>query len=172
MPLPGNIGCVLLGGAALLAPPAPAGQLAALTVGFAPPAAAQLQLYGSEEPAVLRAAILAAVARATEPVVIAQGLAASVTVLEVAPTHPTREQLGAEPTLDVLRTTYVGGGAELSGEVRDADQHLVTTVSYRYFAPWLSQVSSARDPWADAYRAINEFAARLAAACRTRARAD
>ena len=57
-------------------------------------------------------------------------------------------------------------GAELKGEVRDAQQHLLTTVSYRYFAPDITAASPARDPWADARVAIDGFAAKLAAAIR------
>jgi len=169
MSLTGNIGRMWLAGAALLALAPQAGQLAAITIEFAPPAAAQLEAYGSEEGTVLRKAVLAAVARETGRLATAPGLAARITVEDIAPTHPTRGQLADEPTLDAQRTTYLGGGAELLAEVRDANERPVATVSYRYFAPRLAEASSARDPWADAHRAIDEFAARLAAACRARA---
>ena len=58
------------------------------------------------------------------------------------------------------------GGAELKGEVLDAQQHVLTTVSYRYFAPTITVGSVARDRWADARLAIDGFAGKLAAVCR------
>jgi hypothetical protein len=70
-----------------------------------------------------------------------------------------------DPAVDAVRTKYLGG-AELIGYVRDANRHLLATVSYRHFAPTLVQGSASLDPWADARLAIDQFAAKLAAACR------
>jgi len=47
-----------------------------------------------------------------------------------------------------------------------AQQHVLTTASYRYFAPTITAGSGARDPWADARLAIDGFAGKLAAVCR------
>jgi hypothetical protein len=94
------------------------------------------------------------------------GLTVPITVQHLPPTHPTRQQLSDDPTLDILRTRYLGG-AELTGQVRDADQRVLTTVHYRHFPLTLKLGSRSSDPWADARVAIDEFAARLAAAWRT-----
>jgi hypothetical protein len=88
-----------------------------------------------------------------------------VTVEDLAPTRLTRKQLADNPSLDVVRSKSLGG-AELKGEVRDAERRLLTTVSYRYFAPTLPLGSASRDPWADARLAIDGFAGKLADACR------
>ena len=91
--------------------------------------------------------------------------AAGAAVLPLAPTRLTRAQLADNPSLDVLHSKSLGG-AELKGEVLDAQQHVLTTVSYRYFAPTITLGSLARDPWADARLAIDGFARKLATACR------
>ena len=137
----------------------------ATTVELAPAAAAKMPGYGEEERAVLSAAIVAAVGRETAGIPAAGGLAIAVTIEDVAPTHPTREQLANNPAVDTVRTTFLGG-AELTGEVRDADQRLVAKVTDRYFARSLELGSRARDPWADARLAIDRFALKLADACR------
>jgi len=143
------------------------GAAAELTVGridFAPAVTAKLQDYGESEGATVRDAILTAVSRASQPRVPA-GVSVAVTVLDLAPSRLTRKQLNDDPSLDVLHSRSLGG-AELKGEVRDAQQHLLTTVSYRYFAPDIAAASPARDPWADARVAVDGFAAKLAAAAR------
>jgi hypothetical protein len=155
----------LLGSVPLLAAPAPAGQLPAISVEFAPRAHAQLQRYGGDEADVLRAAILAAASRETGRVKIARTLTVTVTVQDVAPTRPTRKELADEPALDAVNSKFQGG-AELTGYVRDAEQRVVARVSYRRFPATLGLGSASLDPWADARLAIDEFAVRLAAACR------
>jgi hypothetical protein len=149
----------------LLAPVLLAGELAAITIDFAPRITTRLQRYGTDDTAALRAAILAAVARETGRVAIPASLAVTVMVQDIAPTHPTRKQVSDDPAVDAVRTKYLGG-AELIGSVRDANQHVVAVVTYRHFAPTLVQGSASLDPWADARLAIDQFAARLAAACK------
>ena len=155
----------LLGSLPLLAAPAPPGQLPEVSVEFAPRAHAQLQRYGADEAGVLRAAILAAVSRATGRVRIARRLTVTVTVQDLAPTRPTRKELADDPALDPVSSRFQGG-AELTGEVRDPEQRVLATISHRRFPATLELGSASLDPWADARLAIDEFAHRLAAACR------
>jgi hypothetical protein len=142
-----------------------AGQGPAITVDFAPRVSGELKRYGEEEGTVLRTAILTAVSRELGQVAAPSGLAITVVVQDLAPTHPTRNQLTDDPATDVARTKFIGG-AELTGTVRDAGGRVLSTVHYRHFPPNLELGSASLDPWADARLAIDQFAARLAVACR------
>jgi hypothetical protein len=147
-----------------LAPGARAGELSGALVVFPPRLEARFKDdYGVDEEGVLRAAIVTAVSRALAPVALPRPLGAHITVENVAPTRPTRAQMDANPSLSDLRSESLGGAA-LTAELRDAQGQLVTTVSYRYFAPTLATGSPVHDPWADARLAIAGFAARLATA--------
>jgi len=137
-------------------------------VDFAAPLTVKLQGYGADEAPVLRSAILVAVSRETARLAIAKTLTATIVVEDIAPTHPTRKQLGDNPALHAVRSKSLGG-AEMTGYLRDQDQHVVATVTLRHFAPTLEEGSASADPWADARLAIDRFAAKLAAACRDRA---
>jgi hypothetical protein len=141
-----------------------AGQGPPITVDFAPRVSGELKRYGEEEGAVLRTAILTAVSRKLGRVAAASGLAITVVVQDVAPTHPTRKQLTDDPATDVARTKFIGG-AELTGTVRDAGGRVLATVHYRHVPPSLELGSASIDPWADARLAIERFAAKLAVAC-------
>jgi hypothetical protein len=152
--------------ALLLAPGLPAAPLAVTGIDFAPAVNAKWPEYGEAEAATLRKAIRAAVAREKECGVVPSGVGINVTVEDLAPSRLTREQLADNPSLDVVRSKSLGGAA-LKGEVVDAQQHVLTTVSYRYFAPTITIGSAARDPWADARLAIDGFAGKLATACRS-----
>lgn len=143
----------------------PAAELAVTRVNFAPEVSAKLQDYGESEGATVRAAILSAVARESKRVAVPAGLGVSVMVEDLAPSRLTRKQLNDNPSLDVVHSKSLGG-AELKGEVSDAQRHVLTTVSYRYFPSEITLGSVAHDPWADARLAIDGFAAKLAAACR------
>ena len=160
-----HIGRISVAAGLLLAPALLAGELSAITIDFAPPVTTKLQRYGAAETAALRAAILAALARETGRVAMPASLAATVRVQDLAPTHPTRQQVSDDPAVDAVRTKYLGG-AGLIGYVRDAQQHVVAVVTYRHFAPTLVEGSASLDPWADARLSIEQFAAKLAAACR------
>ena len=136
------------------------------TVSYAPAVQQNLQdRFGAAEGDALRADILAAISRHMGKLAMPPGTAVSVTVTDLAPTRPTRRQQSDEPTLDPLLTQYLGG-AELHGVVHDAAGRAL-----RNFAPDLRAGSVARDPWADARLAVEGFAARLAAACKTLAAA-
>ena len=141
-----------------------AGQGPAITVDFAPRVSGDLKRYGEEEGTVLRTAILTAVSRKLGRVAAPSGLAITVVVQDVAPTHPTRQQLADDPATDVARTKFIGG-AELTGSVRDAGGRVLATVHYRHFPPNLELGSASLDPWADARLAIDQFASKLAVAC-------
>lgn len=141
-----------------------AGQGPAITVEFGPRVSGELKRYGEEEGTVLRTAILAAVSRKIGRVAAPSGLAITVVVQDVAPTHPTRQQLADDPATDVTRTKFIGG-AELTGSVRDAGGRVLATVHYRHFPPNLELGSASLDPWADARLAIDQFASKMAVAC-------
>jgi len=148
------------GAAALLAPGLLAAPLAVTGIDFAPAVNAKWPEYGQAEAATLRTAIRAALAREKDCGTVPNGVGINVTVEDLAPSRLTRN-----PSLDVVHSKSLGG-AELKGEVLDAQQRVLTTVSYRYFAPTITVGSVARDPWADARVAIDGFAAKLAAVCR------
>jgi len=158
--------CAAGAAALLLARGLSAAPLAVIGIDFAPAVNVKWAEYGEAEAATLRRAIRAAVARENECNAVPAGVGLNVTVEALAPTRLTRKQLGDNPSLDVLRSKSLGGAA-LKGEVLDAQQHVLTTVSYRYFAPAITVGSPSRDPWADARLAIDGFAGKLADACRT-----
>lgn len=161
-----SVTCAALAAGLLLAPPVLAGAFSDVQVDFAPAAMTKMQQqYGEGEVATLRSAILAAVSRAVRKVDIPAGLRVTVTVRSVTPTHPTRKQSGDNPALDVVHTKYIGG-ADLAAEVRDANQHVLTKVTYRHFPPTLKEGSNSLDPWADARLAIEQFGMKVADACR------
>jgi hypothetical protein len=135
------------------------------TVNFSPPAQAKLERYGKGESAALQARIAAAVVSACSKARIPPGVTFAITVLDVVPTHPTREQLADDPALDPVRTRYLGG-ADLTGYVRDSRSQVLATVQHRYFPPSLRWRSRSFDSWADANVAIEQFAQQMGAACR------
>lgn len=145
-------------------PAALAGQLPVSAVDFSPAAQQKMQRYGEQDRATVQSAILVAVSREAGRVAIPPDLTVAITVQDLVPTHPTRQQQTEDPTLDILRTRYLGG-AELSAQVHDAHERVLTTVHYRHFPLTVELGSRSSDPWADARVAIDEFAARLAAAC-------
>jgi len=151
--------------AAMLLASAPQAAEPQTTVVFAPAVAQRMATYGESERATLESAIDAALARAIRRAPLPAGLTLRVTLEDLAPSHPTRAQQLADPSLDPIRTHYIGG-AELAGEVHDANGRVLTTVSHRYFPLTLQLGSASRDPWADARLAIDQFAVRMAAACR------
>jgi hypothetical protein len=156
--------CATLAGM-LLSPTLPAGQFASTAVDFTPVVVKKMQSYGEREEGTLRAAILAAVARATGRVDLPAGLALTVTVQDVEVSHPTPYQMAGSASIDEMRSKFVGG-ADLAAVVRDADQHVLVRVNHQHFAPTLDLGSPSLDPWADARVAIDQFAVKLATACR------
>jgi hypothetical protein len=156
--------------ASLLGSLAPAAALRAadpttVTVDFSPPVQVKLQRYGKEEGAVLQARIEVAVVSACDKGKIPAGVTLAITVLDVVPSHATREQLNADPALDPVSTRFLGG-ADLAGSLRDSKSQVLATVKHRYFPPSLKWRSRSFDPWADANIAIEQFADKVGAACR------
>jgi hypothetical protein len=155
--------CALAGGLLLAAALSLAGP--ATTVGFAPAVLVKMRGYGDDQREVLQQAIVAAVAREAGRTRAMAALEIAVTVEDVAPTRPTPAQLAADPGMSPTLSKSLGG-AQLRAEVRDADHHPLTVVNHSYFAPTLELGSRAFDPWADARLSIDQFAVKLAAACR------
>ena len=150
----------------LLTPALPAAQLPEAMVDFAPAVVTSLRdRFGLDEMVGLRSAIVTAVARETQHIDVPPGLTVTVTVRDVAPTHPTRRQQAGEPGIDPEQTRFLGG-ADLAGVVRDTQGHVVANVMYRYYPPTLEMGSMKLDAWADAQVAIDQFAAKFGAACR------
>src|SRR5215831_5396011 len=129
--------CVLGAAVLLLARALPAAPLAVTGIDFAPAVNSKWPEYGQAEAATLRKAIRTAVAREKECSAVPEGVGVNVTVEDLAPSRLTREQRADNPALDVVHSKSLGG-AELKGEVLDARQHVLTTVSYRYFAPTIT----------------------------------
>ena len=157
------IGMILAG--ALLLASSSRGAEPRTTVTFAPAVAADMPAFGEAERRTLESAVDTAVTRVTREVPLPAGATIRVTFVELAPSHPTRAQLMANPAVDPISTRFLGG-AELTGEVRNASGHVLTRVSYRYYPQTLGLASASWDPWADARLAIDQFASKLAAACR------
>jgi hypothetical protein len=138
-----------------------------VVVTFSPALQAKLaSTYGREEAPVLRAFVTDAVSRALDQDAAARtrarGLRVAVVIVAAQASHPTRRQVSENPSIDALLSTSLGG-AELAGTIRAADGRVLASVSHEQFAPSLEIASAAGDPWADARRAIREFAAKLAA---------
>jgi hypothetical protein len=121
--------------------------------------------YGAREVQVLRSEIIDSVSESRKSAGSRCTLPLNVTLVRVAPTHPTIQQQLDAPSLDPLRTVYRDGGAALRGEVLDPAGQVLDTVKFEYFAAGMGPVSAARDPWGDARRAIEMFSSRLVAAC-------
>jgi len=135
------------------------------TVEFAPAVAAKMPAFGEDERRTVESAVATALTRAFREVPLPAGVTIQVTFEELEPSHPTRTQLMANPAADPTRTHFLGGAA-LAGAVRDANGHVLTTVSHRYFPLTLRLASASLDPWADARLSVDQFAVKLAAACR------
>jgi hypothetical protein len=157
--------CAAGAAALLLARGLQAAPLAVTGIDFAPAVNEKWSEYGEAEAATLRKAIRAAVARERDCSAVPAGVGLNVTVEDLAPTRLTRKQSIDNPSLDIVHSKSLGG-AELKGQLLDAQERVLTTVSYRYFAPTLYLGSVALDPWGDARLAIDGFGRKLAAACR------
>lgn len=155
--------CVAFGASVLLAQPVFAAASRETTIDFDPSVTTLLQTtYGVKEAGVLRSDILAAVTNEETHAPLPDGLTLKVTVRKIMPTHPTMKQQLDNPSLSPVRTRYLGG-ADLVGELRDSNQQVLATVTYRNFADVLPAGSPSLDSWADARQAIDAFAAKLAA---------
>jgi hypothetical protein len=135
-----------------------------VTVAFSAPVQAKLEQYGKDEGAGLQARIETAIVRACERARAPEGATVAVTVEDIAPTHPTREQLAADPSLDPVRTRSLGG-ADLTGVLRDNRGQVLATIRHHHYPPTLQWRSPSLEPWADASIAIEQFASQIGKAC-------
>ena len=143
------------------ADPAPA----PVSVRFAPPLERQLaDDYGREERATLEALVIDSVTASLradhEAAARPAGVRVEVLVEDARPSHPTRQQSFAQPSLDPIRSRSLGGAA-LSGTLLAADGQVIARLRYADFATDFRTASPATDPWADARRTIERFAAEL-----------
>ncbi len=148
-----------------LAAVARAAELATLQVVFSPLAEAKFERYGKSEERVLQERIRDAVVKVCQAS-LPRGVSISVVVNDVAPTYPTSEQQDSDPSIDPVETHYLGG-ASLTGYVLGDHGQVLKTVSHRYFPPTIHWRSQVFEPWADADKAIGQFADQLKEACRS-----
>lgn len=87
------------------------------------------------------------------------GASVDLTLSDLKPNRPTMEQLRQRPGLDPLRSVSIGG-ADIEGQVRRLDG-TTRQVSARYFSTSLADVWSL-DPWADAEKAYQRAATKIA----------
>lgn len=125
--------------------------------------------YGTAEAAVLRRAVKESLARALQSAgaaIAPNGVAVvEVTLEEATPSHPTSYQSGRNPAIDRQSSVSLGG-AMLTAVLRGAQGQVIDRVSVRRYARNLAEVSNSPDPWADARRAIDILARRVALSCR------
>jgi hypothetical protein len=144
----------------------PAGELSPASVTFAPGYEVTFKnAYGAREVLALRSQILDSLSHSRKSAGGRCSLALNVTLEHAAPTHPTMQQQLDNPSLDPFLTVFFDGGASLSGQVLDADGHVLATVKYDYFNGYLRPLSPAQDSWAEARIAIEAFSSRLVDAC-------
>lgn len=154
---------MLFGPLAALAAPAAAPDV---EVEFLPPVEHSFeQVYGTAEEAVLRQAIVTAVTRELKGVPLPAGAVVRVQVRDVTSTRLTLKQQSDHPALDPWSSKNLGG-ADLAGSVEQGGGTVLASVTSQYYPVTLHEGSASRDPWGDAYRAFDLFAAKLAKACR------
>ena len=151
---------VLLAGLASALPlHAAAVQLAPVTIA-APLQAALHERYGSDEGAVLKAAVTERLVRSLKAAGASLDAGAplriEVSIEDAAPTHPTRHQLALNPGLDFWRSVSLGG-AHLRAVLRSADGRELERVDFDHYAPTLDLVSPSADAWGDARVTIERF---------------
>ena len=81
----------------------------------------------------------------------------NITIIDAKPNRPTFEQMGAGLSFESISI----GGADLVGEVVDADGAVIASVEYDYYSHSIED-SIGRTTWSDARRAFDRFTRRLA----------
>jgi hypothetical protein len=132
-----------------------------ITVAVGPPLAAKLKAYGAREVGDLQAELRDTVARAVDhahggpcrPVRVA------LTLVDATPNHPTFQQVGDNPSLDMLRSRSLGG-ADVVADLQCADGGRAS-VHERYYETDIRMVRAA-GVWTDAGIAFDHTAWRIA----------
>lgn len=154
--------------ATVTAAPDTGGHLSGVSIRIADPLQQALTSnYGSEEAQVLQQAISESVAWALKRAGLVADLQPHTEVLlsDARPSHPTRHQQSANPSLDAVRSISLGG-ATLSAVLRDAEGKELERVAMDRYASSLQEASASLDPWADARLTIDRFADQLVRAYR------
>jgi hypothetical protein len=143
---------------------------AATTVLFSPTMQAAFErIYGTPEEAVLSRTIRERVGAALHGAGC-HGLAqVEITLLDARPTHPTDKQMGDNPSLDRLRTHFVGG-ASFSVRLLDPAGRELKSLHYDWYAPDDRHGSHAAEPWGDVRLASEGLGSQVAQECRALAR--
>lgn len=142
-------------------PPAP-------TLLLSPAMQAELdKTYGRSEEPVLRQTIQERVGAALKGA--GCGATVEITLLDARPTHPTDEQIKANPALDRLRTHFAGGAA-FSVRLLDPAGVELKSLRYDWYAPDDRHGSRAVEPWGDVRLASEGLGSQLAHECRALAR--
>tara|TARA_R110002020_G_scaffold105874_3_gene246615 strand:- start:890 stop:1516 length:627 start_codon:yes stop_codon:yes gene_type:complete len=82
------------------------------------------------------------------------------TIENVKNNRPTFEQLSREPSLSYQ--SYGIGGAELSGELLDANGTSLGTMDYRWYDSFIQNANYASGTWTDTQRAFDRFSRKVA----------
>lgn len=159
---------MIVGGAAFADPVTSARPLTLAPVVIASALQAKLRgEFGVAEGTVLQRDVSQQLARATAKGCGSGSQSIAVVIEHAAPTHPTRQQLSDNPSLDYLRSVFLGG-ATLSASVYAADHAELARLSHSYYPDTLPRASASGYAWADAHLAIGQFADKVAAFCRHR----
>jgi hypothetical protein len=136
------------------------------TLRFAPEMQTALdRIYGDAEAAVLERTILERVGAALASAGCAGVARIEITLRDARPTHPTDEQIKANPALDRLRTHFAGGAA-FSARLLDSNGGELRALRYDWYAPDDRHGSRAAEPWGDARLASEGLGSQLAHECR------
>jgi hypothetical protein len=123
-------------------------------------------VYGSAEAAVLRRDVADQLSRPLARGCGSKGrlLTVEVMIEDAQPSHPTRKQVSAAPSVDSLASHFLGG-ARLSSRLRGADGSIHARIVEEYYPATLAIASASGSTWADAQVAIGRFASKVAVAC-------
>jgi len=160
--------------AGLLAPPAAVmaqNAMPAPTLLFSPEMQTALdRIYGDSEAATLERTILDPVGVALRGTGCAGVARIEITLRDARPTHPTDQQIKANPALDRLRTRFAGGAA-FSARLLDAAGGELKSLRYAWYALDDRHGSRAAEPWGDVRLASQGLGLQLERECRALARA-
>lgn len=147
-----------------LAQPAVAAPVTLAPVTISPALQAEIEdTYGAREAAYLQNEVTRQVSRALARSGANVSASAPVTIetaiVDARPNRPTMQQLSDTPGLDMFHSVSIGG-AELTAVLRGADGRVLSEVAHERYSTTLAEAGLT--PWADARRAITQFARKVA----------
>lgn len=164
-PIQALIGAAALAGALCIAAPASAGSLKIEPIGFSPALQTKLErTLGEREGVHLQRMVARALDRALEDTPSGAPVRIEVTIVDAQANRPTFRQLADNVSLDYSGSFGIGGAA-LTAILRDADGREIGQIAHRYYGHDIELAAYGPD-WADAQRAIDQFARKVARAYR------